>query len=276
MLTAGRSLAELAHNHQIVVVHGNGPQVGMLALESAADRELERPYPLDVLVAETQGMIGYWLAGALHLLLPGRQVVALLTQTVVDASDRAFTSPTKFIGPTYSTATARHLATERHWQLRRDGRRWRRVVPSPRPTSIVEIESLRQLLDAGVIVIAGGGGGIPVTAKPGGPLRGIEAVVDKDHTAALLAVETGANALLILTDVDAVYRDFGAPNATAIRAASVADLVSLGLPDGSMKPKIEACAQFLRAGGQFAAIGALEDATEILAGHRGTRVRLHQ
>ncbi|PXY19415.1 carbamate kinase [Prauserella muralis] len=269
---AVRALAPLATEYELVVVHGNGPQVGMLALESAADRDLDQPYPLDVLVAETQGMIGYWLAEALSAALPGREVVTLVTRTVVDGNDPAFARPVKFIGPGYGETAAGTLAADRGWTLRRDGRRWRRVVPSPEPVAVVERPVIARLAAEGVVVVAGGGGGVPVAAGDDGTLRGVEAVVDKDLTAALLAGELKADALLLLTDVPAVLRGFGTAHPEPIARASVAQLRALGLPEGSMAPKVDACGRFLAAGGSLAAIGALHEAGAILAGTAGTRV----
>ncbi|GAB3490159.1 carbamate kinase [Amycolatopsis cihanbeyliensis] len=266
------SLAGLAAEHDVVLVHGNGPQVGMLALETSADRALERPYPLDVLVAETQGMIGYWLAAALGTALPGREVAAVLTQTLVDAEDPAFAWPTKFIGPGYDRAEAATVVAAHGWDLRRDGRQWRRVVPSPEPRDVAELGTIRRLVQAGAVVIAAGGGGVPVAVDADGNRRGVEAVVDKDLAAALLAERLDADALLLLTDVPAVYRDFGTPSARPVTEATAADLERLGLPDGSMGPKVEACRRFLTEQGRAAAIGELADAAAILAGTAGTRV----
>ncbi|WP_158888118.1 carbamate kinase [Amycolatopsis anabasis] len=270
LATATDTLAAVAREHEAVIVHGNGPQVGLLALESAADRRLERPYPLDALVAETQGMIGYWLAGALGTALPGREVVAVLTRTRVDADDPAFARPAKFIGSGYDRTRADRLAADRGWALHQDGHRWRRVVPSPEPREVLELASVRLLLDSGAIVIAAGGGGIPVTAN--GHPHGVEAVVDKDLVAALLATELGADTLLLLTDVPAVQRDFGTPRATPITEATAQELAALGLPDGSMGPKVEACRRFLAHGGRLAAIGALDEAAAVLTGRAGTRI----
>jgi carbamate kinase len=270
--TAVPALAALAASNELVVTHGNGPQVGLLALESAADPALSSPYPLDTLGAETQGMIGYWLARELGSALPGREVVAVLTQTVVDADDPAFQAPTKFVGPVYDVATARRLAAERGWCIRADGTSWRRVVPSPEPRRIVELPTIRRLVDDGVVVIAAGGGGVPVTRGAGGVLRGIEAVVDKDLAAARLAIALDADVLLLLTDVAAVFDGYGTPRARPIRHATPESLRRHGFPAGSMGPKIEAAIRFVNATGGRAAIGALADAPELVTGAKGTLV----
>jgi carbamate kinase len=270
--TAIPALAALAASNELVVTHGNGPQVGLLALESAADPALSGPYPLDTLGAETQGMIGYWLARELGGALPGREVVAVLTQTVVDPDDPAFQAPTKFVGPTYDAVTARRLAPERGWHVRPDGTSWRRVVPSPEPRRIVELATIRRLVDDGVLVIAAGGGGVPVTRGPGGVLRGVEAVVDKDLAAARLAIALDADALLLLTDVPAVFDGYGTADARPIRHATPESLRRHGFPAGSMGPKIEAAIRFVTATGGRAAIGALADAPAVLTGAKGTLV----
>lgn len=268
---AAASLAPLARHHELIVTHGNGPQVGVLALESAADPVLSRPFPLDPLGAETQGLIGYWLTQSLHNALPGRDVVALLTQCVVDADDEAFARPTKFVGPVYDEPVARALAAERAWSVAPDGDSWRRVVPSPEPIEVVELDTIRRLVDAGVVVVCGGGGGIPVIRAADGTLSGVEAVIDKDLTAALLAAALGADALLLLTDVAAVETAYGEPRSEPIVAASVAELRAIPFPSGSMGPKIEAASRFA-AGGGVAAIGSLVEAEAVLAGRSGTRV----
>lgn len=268
---AAASLASLARDHELIVTHGNGPQVGVLALESAADPVLSRPFPLDPLGAETQGLIGYWLTQSLHNVLPERDVVALLTQCVVDADDEAFASPTKFVGPIYDEAVARVLAAERGWSVAPDGDSWRRVVPSPEPIEVVELDAIRRLVDAGVVVVCGGGGGIPVIRAADGTLSGVEAVIDKDLTAALLAAALGADSLLLLTDVDAVETAYGEPRSEPIVSASVAELRAISFPSGSMGPKIEAASRFASGGG-FAAIGSLVEAEAVLAGRSGTRV----
>jgi carbamate kinase len=267
---AARALAPLAAEHELIVCHGNGPQVGILALESEADTSLTQPYPLDVLGAQTQGMIGYWLVQELHNAGVTRPLIALVTQTVVDATDPAFAAPTKFIGPIYNEDEARGLATEHGWTVAVDGAFWRRVVPSPQPQRIVERESIRQLLDGGTVVICGGGGGAPVVQDADGRLTGVEAVVDKDFTAAQIAVAVGAERLLLLTDVEAVMRDFGTSSARPIRHLGLADVAGLHPPEGSMGPKIAACARFTSATGHPSSIGALADAGRVLAGTAGT------
>ena len=272
VLRAVESLAPLATAHELVLTHGNGPQVGVLAMESAADPMLSRPFPLDPLGAETQGLIGYWLAQGLRNELPEREVAALLTQCIVRADDPAFGRPTKFVGPVYAEAEARRLADERGWSIAPDGDRWRRVVPSPEPRAVVEADVVRLLTEHGVIVICAGGGGVPVIRLDDGRLEGVEAVIDKDLTAALLAETLHADALLLLTDVEAVETDFGRPGSTPIRTATAAELRSRRFPDGSMGPKVEAACRFVERTGGLAAIGALTHAAALLAGTAGTRV----
>jgi carbamate kinase len=271
--TAVRALAPLAREHELVITHGNGPQVGMLALESSRDPALTHPFPFDVLGAQTQGMIGYWLAQALAEAVPAKQVGCLISQTLVDAADPAFAAPAKFVGPVYREAEARGLAAERGWTVRQDGTAWRRVVPSPEPRRLIELPLITTLLDSGALVICSGGGGIPVTADHDGALHGVEAVVDKDLTAALLAMALDAAALLLLTDVEAVLDGFGTAAARRIRRASAAQLRRLGLPAGSMGPKVEAACRFAERTGRMAVIGRLDQAGELLAGTAGTTVR---
>jgi carbamate kinase len=219
--TACQSLAEVAHDHQIVVTHGNGPQVGLLALQAAAYDKVEA-YPLDILGAETEGMIGYLIMQELGNLLPFEQRFAtMMTQIEVDPEDPAFQNPTKFIGPIYSRDEAERGAAERGWSVKQDGNAWRRVVPSPLPRRIFEVEPIKWLLEHGVIVICAGGGGIPTMYQPGTrTLVGVEAVIDKDRAGALLAGSLHADAYLMLTDADAVYVDWGTPSARAIRRAA--------------------------------------------------------
>ncbi|MGZ4601144.1 MAG: carbamate kinase [Oryzihumus sp.] len=269
---AVHALAPLAHDHELVLTHGNGPQVGVLAMQSASDPHLTTPYPFDVLGAQTQGMIGYWLLQALENALPGREVAALVTQTRVAADDPAFLKPTKFVGAVYSEAEARILAGARGWSIAPDGEQWRRVVPSPAPERIVETGLIARLLEANTVVVCAGGGGVPVVETPGGELQGIEAVVDKDATAALLAVAIDADFLLLLTDVAAVEVDYGLPQARPIRCATPGDLRALPFPAGSMGPKVEAACHFVEVTGRSAAIGALGDTKAILAGEAGTIV----
>jgi carbamate kinase len=269
---AAAALAPLAADHQLVLCHGNGPQVGMLALESQADTSLSRPYPLDVLVSQTQGMIGYWLVQELRNAGVAQRTVCVISQTVVDPSDPAFGHPTKFIGASYDKSEAQALAARLGWTIAADGHRWRRVVASPRPLGLVEIETVRSLADAGVLVVCGGGGGVPVIRSNAGELTGVEAVVDKDLTAAELAITLKADRLLVLTDVPAIIRDYGTPGARPIQAIDTVALSAMTFPAGSMGPKVEACIRFVRASGQPAAIGALTEAADILAGRAGTTI----
>ncbi|MCB5169450.1 carbamate kinase [Streptomyces bambusae] len=265
-------LAPLASEHELVITHGNGPQVGVLALQSAADRSLTSPYPFDVLGAETQGMIGYWLLQSLQNALPGRQVCALLNQTLVSAADPAFTDPAKFVGPVYDRTEAECLAAERGWTVKQDGGHWRRVVPSPRPQRVVETRLIRLLLASGAIAVCAGGGGVPVIRDGRGELTGVEAVVDKDLTAALLAEALDADALLLLTDVPHVSLHYGTPGAERIGQTTPSALRAQQFPAGSMGPKVDAVCRFVELTGGMAAIGALEDAQAILDGAAGTVV----
>jgi carbamate kinase len=264
------ALAPLARAHDLILTHGNGPQVGMLALESARDPALTRPYSLDTLGAQTQGMIGYWLVRALRGAAPGKQAGCLVCQARVDPGDPAFASPAKFVGPVYQEKEALDLAAGRGWTVRRDGSAWRRVVPSPEPVELVELPLIKVLLGSGTLVVCAGGGGIPVAADASGALRGVEAVVDKDLTSALLAGAVHADALLLLTDVDAVIDGFGTPDARPIRHATPSQLRARSFPAGSMGPKVEAACRFVEATGQMAAIGRLDAATALLDRTAGT------
>ncbi|MDO5738978.1 MAG: carbamate kinase [Ornithinimicrobium sp.] len=271
---AMRALAPLTDAHDLVITHGNGPQVGVLAIESAADARLTQPYPLDALGAMTQGLIGYWLLQALGNERPYRQFAAVLNQTLVQAEDPAFGNPTKFVGEVYDEATARALADKNGWQVKADGTGWRRVVPSPQPREIIETRLIDGLLQQGAIVICAGGGGVPVVLTPGGDLHGVEAVIDKDLSAALLANRLGADRLLVLTDVPAVMEDYGTDRAREIRRATPEQLRALDLPAGSMGPKVEAVCRFVEEAGPgaAAAIGNLEQAEALLDGRAGTYV----
>jgi carbamate kinase len=271
-MRAARAIAPLAAEHEVVITHGNGPQVGLLALESAADPQLTAPYPFDVLGAQTQGMIGYWMLQSLQNALPGRQVAAVVNQTLVSAADPAFEKPTKFVGAVYDEATAQQLAAERGWSVAADGSSWRRVVPSPKPERIVETRIVRLLLTSGAVVVCAGGGGVPVIRNEAGKLQGVEAVVDKDLATEVLAESLEADALLLLTDVPAVVRGFGTPDAEPILRATPAALRRENFPAGSMGPKVEAACRFVEVTGDLAAIGALPDAAPILAGKAGTVV----
>ena len=268
---AVRAIARLARDHNVVVTHGNGPQIGLLALQGEAYAG-ERPYPLDVLGAETEGMVGYLLEQELTNELGGGPVATLLTQVVVDRDDPAFGRPTKPIGPVYERSAAERLAADRGWTVAPDGDGYRRVVPSPEPRTIVELPTIRLLVESGVLVVCVGGGGIPVV-RTDGRLHGVEAVIDKDLAAALLASSLEADALLLLTDVPAVEADWRTPRARPIGEASVDELRGMSFASGSMGPKVEAACRFIAAGGGFAGIGALDDAAAILRGERGTRVR---
>jgi carbamate kinase len=270
---AAQALAPVAAQHQLVVGHGNGPQVGLLALQAA--HEQGDPFPLDVLGAETEGMIGYLIEQELGNLLPfGRPFATLLTMVEVDPQDPAFSNPTKFIGPVYAKADADRLASERGWTFKLDGEHWRRVVPSPQPKRIFEMRPIRWLLAHDTIVIAAGGGGIPTIYEPGADRRlvGVECVIDKDLASELLARELDADAFVMLTDADAVYADWGTPSPRRIRRASPEALASLTFASGSMGPKVEAACRFASATGKAAAIGALEQVERILAGKAGTTV----
>ncbi len=266
------ALAPLAHDHQLVLTHGNGPQVGVLALQSAADRSLSEPYPFDVLGAQTQGMIGYWLHQSLQNALPGRQVATLLSQTLVSAADPAFADPTKFVGPIYQEEEAKRFAAERGWVVKQDGQHWRRVVPSPLPQRVVETRLIRLLLQSNAIVVTAGGGGVPVMRNERGQLEGVEAVVDKDLTASLLAEALEADALLLLTDVPRVLRDYGTPEETPIANSTPAELRRLDFATGSMGPKVDAVCRFVEMTGDMAAIGELSDSVKIIEGTAGTIV----
>jgi carbamate kinase len=265
---AAAALAEIADGNALVVTHGNGPQVGLLALE---DDAAEEHFPLDVLVAETQGMIGYLLEQELGNRLPGRAVITLLTRVIVSPEDPAFANPSKPIGPVYDAADAEHVGRIHGWTMARDGRSFRRVVPSPRPLDIVELGTVKRLLDAGAVAVCTGGGGIPV-ARHGSGLRGVEAVVDKDLAAALLAEKLEADLLLLLTDVSNVYANWGTESAAAVGASTPAALRALPFEAGSMGPKVDAVCTFVERTGRRAAIGALDDVAAIVAGRAGTQL----
>jgi carbamate kinase len=269
VLQAASALAAFADEHELVVTHGNGPQVGLLALEADAYKAVA-PYPLDVLGAESQGMIGYLLVQALQGDVD-REVVALLTQVVVAEDDLAFARPTKPIGPVYELREAQRLAAERGWTIAPDGLYFRRVVASPEPREIVELDVIESLVASGAIVVCAGGGGIPVI-RDGRRLRGVEAVIDKDLTAALLAEKIGAERLIMLTDVPHVERAWGTADAEPIELATPAELRRLTFAAGSMGPKVEAACRFAERTGGEAMIGALTDLAAVASGENGTRI----
>jgi len=269
---AAEALAPLCREHQLVISHGNGPQVGLLALQGAAYAEVS-PYPLDVLGAQTEGMIGYMIEQELGNILPFEQPLAtILSMVEVDPNDPAFQNPTKPIGPIYTKEAADRLAAEKGWTMAADGDHFRRVVASPRPQRIFQLRPVKWLLDKGCIVICAGGGGIPTMYKPGRQLQGVEAVVDKDLASSLLARELEVDLFIMATDADAVYLDWGQPAQRAIRRASPAALRELAFPAGSMGPKIQAAIEFAEATGKVAAIGALQDLVAISEGKAGTIV----
>jgi carbamate kinase len=267
---AGR-LARVASGHQLIVTHGNGPQVGLLALMSDAYEDAA-PYPLDVLGSETEGQIGYVLELALSNAIPDQETVAVLTRVVVDARDPAFLAPSKFIGPVYSETEARSLARQHDWTVKPDGENWRRVVPSPDPQRIVQLDAIESLIDAGFLVVCTGGGGIPVIEDHHGHQRGVEAVIDKDLASALLASDLGVDTLVLATDVDAVYEAYGTADQRPIAHATPATLRSHRFAAGSMGPKVEAVCRFIERTGGRGVIGRLEQIDELFSGRAGTQV----
>jgi carbamate kinase len=271
--TAAQQLAPIAEGNELVISHGNGPQVGLLALQAAAYEEVEA-YPLDVLGAQTEGMIGYMIEQELGNILPfERPFASILTMVEVDPDDPAFADPTKYIGPVYEKAEAEALAAEKGWQIRQDGDKWRRVVASPLPKRIFEIRPIQWLLEKGAVVVCTGGGGIPTMYMPGTrQLVGAEVVIDKDRASALLAEQLEADLFVMATDVDAVYLDWGKPEQRAIGITTPAEVASLDLPAGSMGPKVEAAAAFVRRTGNRAAIGTLAQLQGVVAWTQGTRL----
>ena len=271
---AAKALAKVATSNELIISHGNGPQVGLLALEGAAYTDVEA-YPLDILGAETQGMIGYLVEQELGNLLPAEHPIAtILTMVEVDPDDPAFADPTKFVGPVYDKAEADALAAEKGWVVKADGAYWRRVVPSPRPKRIFEIGPMRWLLDHGSVVICAGGGGIPTMFVPGEErqLTGVEAVIDKDLASSLLAKELGADLFVMATDVDGVYTGWGTPAQARMDRVTPDQLAAMDFAAGSMGPKVAAAAEFVAATGKRAAIGSLEQIDDLIAGTGGTSV----
>ena len=276
---ACKALAPLALEHELVVSHGNGPQVGLLALQGSAYTAVD-PYPLDLLGAQTEGMIGYLIQQELGNELPfEKRLASLLTLIEVDREDSALANPTKPIGPVYAEEEAEKLGKQKGWVLKPDGDYFRRVVPSPLPRRIFGLEPVEWLLEHGCVVICAGGGGIPVMysdepAVAGRQLVGVEAVIDKDLASALLATQLHANALVIVTDVDAVYMDWGTPEQRAIRRSSPEALAETEFAGGSMGPKVRAACTFVEQTGGVAAIGSMADTPALLRGEAGTTVTL--
>jgi carbamate kinase len=270
---AAERIARVVPGNEVVVAHGNGPQVGLLALQSAAYREVA-PYPLDVLGAQTEAMIGYVIEQELGNLLPFETPLAtLLTMIVVDPADPAFDHPTKPIGPVYDRWTAEQRVREDGWTIAPDGDGFRRVVASPEPQRIFELRPIRQLLELGTVVVCAGGGGIPTVYDDQGHLHGIEAVIDKDLASGLLAQQLEADLLVIATDVDGVYADWGTPEQRLLDRVSPDELEPMTLPAGSMGPKVRAACRFVRHTGRDAVIGSLAGIEDLVEGTGGTRVR---
>ncbi len=275
---AAPALGAVARKHGLVVTHGNGPQVGLLALQSSA-YDAANAFPLDILGAQTEGMIGYVLEQEMGNVLPFEVPFAtILTMVEVEASDPAFQNPTKFVGPVYDKSAADNLAAKEGWTFKQDGEAWRRVVPSPEPRRIFEIRPIEWLLDRGVVVICAGGGGVPTMyegAQGEGQSRtltGVEAVIDKDLATELLARQLEADLFLMATDVDGVYADWGTPNERALRDVTARELREGSFAAGSMGPKVEAAVRFVERTGNRAAIGSLEQIEAIVEGKAGTQV----
>jgi carbamate kinase len=271
---AAPALATVASQHELVLSHGNGPQVGLLALQAAAYAEVE-PYPLDVLGAQSEGMIGYVLEQELGNVMPkDTPLASILTMVEVDPADVAFDDPTKFVGPVYAQAQADELAAAKAWTFKKDGDSWRRVVPSPEPKRIFEIRPIRWLLDQGVVVICAGGGGVPTMFDPmaDDSLIGVEAVIDKDLASELLAREVDADLLVLATDVDAVYSGWGTPEQRRLGQVTPAQLRGGEFAAGSMGPKVDAAARFVEATGKRAAVGSLAEIEQVVGGSAGTQV----
>ena len=268
-----QALAGLAREHELVITHGNGPQVGLLALQNLAYQDVAA-YPLDILGAETQGMIGYVVQQELFNALQGeREVAAIITTTVVDENDPAFEHPTKLIGPQYSAQDAAEAAAEYRWTIARDGNAFRRVVPSPNPLRIMQAPLVAELLSSGRLVVCVGGGGVPVkTDSKGRRQTGMQAVVDKDLASAALAAELGADMLIMLTDGDYVSENWGTPEQRDILTASADAISELTFAEGSMQPKVDAAIRAARAGAR-ALIGPLDRLDDLLARTVGTEIR---
>ncbi|MBE9194789.1 carbamate kinase [Synechocystis sp. LEGE 06083] len=268
---AALAIAKVVQEYPVVVTHGNGPQVGLLALQGECEKSC-KPYPLDVLGAETEGMIGYLLEQELRNQLPGRDVVTLLTQIVVDRQDPAFLRPSKPIGPIYDLPQAQQLAQARGWAIAADGQGYRRVVASPEPQRIIELPTIQLLVNSGALVVCAGGGGIPIVVDEAGGMQGVEAVIDKDLAAALLAKNLQAQGLLLLTDTDGVYENWGTNYAHRFEQTTPKNLRRYRFAEGSMGPKVEAACRFVEGTGQWCGIGQLGQAWEIIHQQGGTMI----
>jgi carbamate kinase len=267
---AARAIAPVTADHDVVISHGNGPQVGLLALQAAASGQNT---PLDVLGAETEGMIGYMIEQELGNLVPfERPFATMLTMVEVDPNDPAFSNPTKPIGPMYTKDQAQQLSKDKGWSVAEDGNGWRRVVPSPLPKRIFEMRPIKWLLEHNTIVVCAGGGGIPTVYQPDGTLAGAEVVIDKDRASAVLAREVGADLFVMATDVAGVYADWGTSKHRLLRRTTPSELRALRFASGSMGPKVEAAIAFVEETGGRAAIGSLEEIARIVAGEAGTTV----
>ena len=271
---ATKSLAPVVEQNELVISHGNGPQVGLLSLQSAAYKEVDE-YPLDILGAQTQGMIGYMIEQELGNLLPiGVPIASILTMVEVDPEDPAFLNPTKPIGPIYSQKEAEKLRNEKNWEIKRDGKHWRRVVPSPIPHRIFELRPIHWLLEKGTVVICAGGGGIPTIYNKKGGLEGVEVVIDKDRASSLLAFELDADLLILATDTDGVYLDWGTESEKIIIKTTPDEIRNYEFDEGSMGPKVEAACSFVERSGQRAVIGSLKDIEGMVNGTTGTQIVL--
>ena len=268
---AAKVLAPIIEKHEVVISHGNGPQVGLLSLQSAAYKEVEE-YPLDILGAQTQGMIGYMIEQELGNHLPVEiPIASILTMVEIDPEDPAFSNPTKPIGPIYDEKEARDLAKLKGWNIKQDGNYWRRVVPSPEPHRIFQLRPIHWLLEKGTVVICAGGGGIPTSYKDNGKLEGVEVVIDKDRASSLLAFELEADLLIMATDTDGVYLDWGSDSEKIISKTTPEEISKYSFDKGSMGPKVEAACSFVERSGQRAVIGSLKDIEKMVSGISGTQ-----
>ena len=271
---AAKALAPIIEEHEVVISHGNGPQVGLLSLQSAAYKEVEE-YPLDILGAQTQGMIGYMIEQELGNLLPiGKPIASILTMVEIDPEDPAFSNPTKPIGPVYTEEEAKNLAKINGWNIKNDGEYWRRVVPSPEPHRIFELRPIHWLLEKGTVVICAGGGGIPTSYTKKGKLEGVEVVIDKDRASSLLAFELDADLLIMATDTDGVYLDWGGDSEKIISRTTPEEIGEYAFDKGSMGPKVEAACTFVERSGERAVIGSLNDIQKMVEGLAGTQFLL--